>query len=427
MTATAAAPSQERRDQLITEAKAIAEKAKTDGRDLTTQEREEIAEKLTEVKGIQEALVEAAKSANIMAQLDGMAASVPDLGALGGKGGYQEVGAKTLGEHFVKHAHASLIDHKGQSGFTVDAPEFTASKANTDPQDVGSWSVGSPFLTDFDRTVVQAFRIRLTVDDLLSQGVIQGNAISYLIEGAMEGDYATVAEGGAKPQIHFVNPSQATDALKKIAGFIKLTDEFLEDADFLKSEIDNRLLYRLGYTQEQQLLNGSGTGQNILGLLNRSGIQTEVSASFATTPKDWEQAIFRAATKVETNSGLPVDGVVIHPTDYQTFRLRQDANGQYYGGGFFQGQYGVNGIAEKPPLWGYRTVVTPAIAQGTALVGSYQMAATAYSKVGRGVRVEAATQHASDFTSNLVTIRAEVRRALAVRVPLGFCKVTLTP
>jgi hypothetical protein len=61
---------------------------------------------------------------------------------------------------------------------------------------------------------------------------------------------------GAKPQIHFVNPTQVTDALKKIAGWIKLTDEFIEDADFLKSEIDNRLLYKLGYFEEQQLLNG---------------------------------------------------------------------------------------------------------------------------------------------------------------------------
>lgn len=65
-----------------------------------------------------------------------------------------------------------------------------------------------------------------------------------------------------------------TDALKKIAGFIKLTDEFLEDAPFLKSEIDGRLLYDLAWF-EQQLLNGNGSGQNVLGLLNRSGIQTE--------------------------------------------------------------------------------------------------------------------------------------------------------
>lgn len=419
MPATAAAPSKERRDELIAESKAIAEKAKAEKRDLTADEQQEIGGKLTEVKSISEALVSAAKSADIFAQLDGMAASAPE--DAGGRGA--DVAAKTLGEHFIKHAHGRMLDVKGQSGVTIAAPEFNV-KANTDNHVVGGWTDGVPFLTDFDRTIVQALRIRLTVADLLGQGTVAGNAISYLVEGAMEGAFTTVAEAGAKPQIHFANPTQVTDALKKIAGFIKLTDEFLEDADFLKSEIDNRLIYQLGYFEEQQLLNGNGSGQNLLGLLNRSGIQTEASASFATTPTDWPDAIFRGMTKVEVNSGFPADGIVIHPTDYQTFRLQKDGNKQYYGGGFFEGPYGNGAVLDKPPLWGLRTVVTPAITQGTVAVGAFKSVATVYRK--GGVRVESATQHATDFTSNLVTIRAEERIALACRVPLGICKVTLT-
>ncbi|MCV7065612.1 phage major capsid protein [Mycolicibacterium farcinogenes] len=209
-----------------------------------------------------------------------------------------------------------MIDSKGQTGLTFAAPEF-AMKAAADNHAVGGWTAGVPFLTDFDRTIVQALRIRLTVADLLSQGTISGNAISYLVEGAMEGDFTTVAEAGPKPQIHFVNPTQVTDALKKIAGFIKMTDEFLEDADFLVSEINNRLLYRLGYFEEQQLLNGDGTGQNLTGLLNRAGIQTETAAG----PTDNADALFRALTKIDVNSGLAPDGIVINPTDYQQLRL----------------------------------------------------------------------------------------------------------
>lgn len=120
--------------------------------------------------------------------------------------------------------------------------------------------------------------------------------------------------------MHYVNPTAVVDALKKIAGFIKLTDEFLEDAPFLKSEIDGRLLYDLAWFEEQQLLNGNGTGQNVLGLLNRSGIQTETGTSLAGNP----DSIFRAITKVSTASGLRADGVVINPTDYQALRLAKD-------------------------------------------------------------------------------------------------------
>ena len=61
---------------------------------------------------------------------------------------------------------------------------------------------------------------------------------------------------------------------------------------------------------------------------------------------------------------------------------------------------------------------------GTALVGAFSMATTLYRK--GGVRVEATNSNATDFTSNLVTIRAEERIALAVRQPLGFCKLTLS-
>ena len=399
-----------RRDDLVKQAREIAEKAKSEGRELTLEESGTIETNLTEVKSIRERKLSEAKSRNILAQLDSMAVEagpVDDVPAA--KSG-------SLGEHFVKNAHARMVETKGRSGASVSAPEY---KAAADTHVVGGWTAGVPFLTDFDRTVAHALRIRLTVADLLSSGTINGNAISYLVEGAMEGNYATVAEGAAKPQIHFANPTQVTDALRKIAGFIKVTDEFLEDADFLMTEINNRLLYQLGYFEEQQLLNGDGTGQNLQGLLLRSGIQTETAA----TADDNPDATFRAITKIEQNSGLPADGIVINPADYQKFRLAKDGNKQYFGGGFFEGQYGAGGFVQNPPLWGLRTVVTPAIAAGTALVGAFQMAATLYRK--GGIRVESTNSHASEFTNNIVTIRAEERIALAVRVPLGFTKLTL--
>jgi len=405
------APTRERRDELVKASREIAEKAKAEGRDLTGDEQTEISAALNEVRSITEHMVSAAKSREMMAQLDGMAATAPAV--VEG----EQPAAKSIGEHFIKSgAYARLVESKGRSGASVSAPEY---KAATDTHVVGGWTAGVPFLTDFDRTIGHALRIRLTVADLLSSGTVSGNAISYLVEGAMEGNYATVAEGAVKPQIHFVSPTQVTDALRKIAGFIRVTDEFLEDADFLMTEINNRLLYQLGYFEEQQLLNGDGTGQNVQGLLLRSGIQTETAA----TADDNPDAAFRAITKIEQNSGLPADGIVINPADYQKFRLAKDGNKQYFGGGFFEGQYGNGGILQNPPLWGLRTVVTPAIAAGTALVGAFQMASTLYRK--GGVRVEASNSDATNFTSNLVTIRAEERIALAVRVPLGFTKLTL--
>jgi HK97 family phage major capsid protein len=323
--------------------------------------------------------------------------------------------AKSLGEHYVKSAFETLKGRRGQKGLSVGAPEF---KAATDPQTIPA-SIG-PALTQIDTTIVTGVRRQLVVADLLGTETISGNALTYFVEGALEGDFTTVAELGKKPQLHFADPTPVTEALKKIAGFIKESDEIQDDAPWLVSAINGRLLYQLQLMEENQLLSGDGAGNNLRGILNRSGIQTVAAANNT----DNADAIFRAMTAVSLNGGLPADGVVINPADYQTLRLAKDANNQYYGGGFFAGEYGNGGITAQPPIWGLRTVVTPAIAAGTALVGAYGQAASVIRK--GGVRVDTTNSDVDDFEYNRVTVRAEERLALAVRRPAAFAKVTFS-
>jgi HK97 family phage major capsid protein len=405
------------KEQLIALQKAmqaIVDGAKASQRELTDDEITDLEAKAAEATELKAKIERAEKSASLMS-------SIGEMKTEGERTDAAPTAAKSLGEHFVKTVGKELGEKKGVKGASVTAPEFQV-KANTDTHVVGS--VFGPVLTEVDRTIVQAVRPRLTIADLLGTGTLSGNAISYFVEGALEGAFTTVAEAGAKPQLHIVDPTAVTDALKKIAGWIKVSDEMIEDLDFVMSEINGRLLYELAKFEEAQLLNGNGSGSNLLGLLNRSGVQTEARGNTASgdTAAD---TIFRAITKVTTGSGLDADGLVIHPSDYQSLRLTKDANGQYYGGGFFSGAYGNGGISEQPNVWGLRTVVTPAITAGTVLVGAFGQSATVYRK--GGVRVESTNSHASDFTSNLVTIRAEERLALAVRRPVGFVKTTITP
>lgn len=387
----------------------IVAKAQAEGRDLTEAEVSEVEIKSAEVTDLDAKIEAATKSAALVARIG---AIEPGREA---KSDEQRATARTLGDHFVAHAKSRLSSLRDEGSTSIAAPEY---KAATDNQE-SSGAAFVPHLTEYDRTSVQGVRTRLTVADLLGKGTLSGNAISYFVEGALEGAFTTVAEGGAKPQLHVVDPTAVTDALKKIAGFIKFTDEMVEDLDFYVSEINGRLLYELARFEEQQLLDGLGTGSTVQGLLRRSGIQTETGA----TKADNADAVFRSMTKVSTGSGLDADGIVIHPTDYQNFRLKVDGNGQYFGGGFFAGEYGNGTLTAQPPLWGLQTVVTPAISAGTVLVGAFAQAATLYRK--GGVRVESTNSHASDFTSNLITTRAEERVALAVRRPAGFVKLTL--
>lgn len=389
------------RDAAVKAARAIFDGAKATNRDLNTDELATVNEKLTIVKDLNGKIANAKQSEDLLDR----------LGSLdGGVHVDQEQHAKNLGEHFVKHGLAQLRAVRNTPGASVSVPEFKAA---------GDTQVTTGLVyPQIDTTVVQAYRRQPVVADLLGSGTLTSQSITYFVEGAREGDFATVPEAGLKPQLHY-NFSTVTESLTKIAGFIKLSDEMIEDLAFLVSEINQRLLYDLSIFEENQILNGDGTAPNLRGILNRSGIQTETGATSA----DNLDAIFRAITKVQTVTGLAADGVVIHPTDYQTFRLSKDANDQYYGGGPFSGPYGNGGVPIQPALWGVTTIVTAAIAAGTVLVGAFRQGGTVYRK--GGVTVSSTNSNVDDFIKNLVTIRAEERIALAVRVPSAFVKTTL--
>ena len=145
--------------------------------------------------------------------------------------------------------------------------------------------------------------------------------------------------------------------------------------------------------------------------------------STTTTAANLADDLFKALGKISNATGLEADALVINPADYEALRLGKDGNNQYYGGGYFAGQYGVGGMVEQPPVWGLRTVVTPAVLAGSPIVGAFKTAGTVYSK--GGLWVEATNANENDFTNGLVTVRATKRIALAVRKPAAFVKFTI--
>ena len=78
------------------------------------------------------------------------------------------------------------------------------------------------------------------------------------------------------------------------------------------------------------------------------------------------------------------DAIVINPADYERLRLAKDSNLQYYGGGYFYGPYGNSDVIAQPGIWGRQTVVTTAVAAGTALVGAFKAGGTVVGKAGEG-------------------------------------------
>ena len=223
--------------------------------------------------------------------------------------------------------------------------------------------------------------------------------------------------------------TKVDETLKKIATFLPVSDEMLEDYAQIQSYIDSRLQLFVRLQKEIQLLRGDGTGTNLVGLLNRVGLAPPVVKGNATPPTGSStgsylspttdndmDAIYRQITQVRVTSFLEPDAVVIDPAGWMTIQLSKNTQGTYYATGPFIA------VGASPSLWGKPVVPTTAMPAGTALVGAFGAATQVFNK--GGLTVEASNSHADFFQRNLTAIRAETRCLLAVYRPGALGAVT---
>jgi hypothetical protein len=321
---------------------------------------------------------------------------------------------ESLGAFVVRSLEEQLRERRGRQ-FSVSAPEFELrDDQGPAPETLltgGPFGTLSGLLTMIRPDVVEGYR-RPTISDLFAWEPVSTSAVTYYVEGAVQGSAGTTAEGANANQVSFDKPTPITDPIQKVTAMIKVSDEYLSDLPRLAARINNRLLYLLALAEENQLLYGDGEGTNIKGLTLRSGIQTYTPEGKETNA----EAIFHARTLVSTSMGSAADGVVINDWDYEGIRLSKTTDGFYYAGGPFAG-------AIDPPLWGIPTIVTPAVAELKTIVGAFALGATAYRN--GGITVQVANQNQDDFERGLLTILAQTRIGLAVERPVGFCLLSL--
>jgi HK97 family phage major capsid protein len=314
-------------------AQGVLEKVRAEGREMTTEEFEEAKGYLAEADAANAKIKQAEESAALMAKAFAVAPGEPASAAADPVG----VAAKLNADAGYKSA---MVSAAARTRFSARTTEFGAKDFST------GGPAGGLVQTEYGQVVPATLR-RPTIASLLGSGTLSATTLTYYVQGPTTGDFAVVDELGAKPAIDFSFEPEI-ETLTKIAGITKISDEAFQDVPYLVSVIEGQLRLRLVLAEENQLLNGPGTGTTITGLLNRSGILAEASTAAA----DDLDAIFRGMTAVEMATQLTADAVVINPLDYQRLRLTRDANEQYYGGGPFTGAYGNNGLQLGPGLWG---------------------------------------------------------------------------
>lgn len=242
-------------------------------------------------------------------------------------------------------------------------------------------------------------RRRPVVRSLLPVVQMTGGSVEVPVQKARNNNAAPVAEGTGKPQSD-VQLELKTFNARVIAHWMKASRQVIDDIPQLRGLIDTELLDGLKESEDNQLLNGDGTGQNLNGLIPQA---TAYAAPIIVPDINMIDVIGLGALQVSRAHYQP-DGVILNDGDWLQIRLLKNADGDYL--------FGPPGAEVAPRLFGLPVVPTTAMAQGDFLIGAFQAAATIYDRWD--ARIEVGFEN-DDFTKNLVTILGEERLALAVK------------
>lgn len=341
------------------------------------------------------------KADEALLNVNGLRARLDDLEQKAARDGGEADEAKSFGERFVEDERVKAFLSNEPTSGRVDARfKATISSATTD----AAGSAGAGIRTTRLPGILELPQRRMTVRDLLSQGRMDGNTLEYVRETGFTNSAAPVAELATKPESDLKFDVVNTSA-KVIAHWMKASRQILSDFSQLRSVIDQRLMYGLAYAEEQQLLNGDGTGQNLNGIIPQA---TAYSAPITITGGTEIDAIRLAMLQAEI-ALFPSTGIVMNPADWGRIELEKDSTGRYIIGNP-QGTI-------APTLWGLPVVTTPAIAVDKFLTGAFRLGAQVFDRWDARVEVGYVND---DFIKNLVTILAEERLALAVYRPQSF-------
>lgn len=343
-----------------------------------------------------------ASVAKLEGQLEALETSNRDLAqavAMGGKGAQAR---KSVGQQI---AASDQIKAYVAAGFTgtcqVNAAITTADSNN-----------GGGLIWDArDEEVVSMARRTLRIRDLLTVSPVNADLVKYRRQTVRTQNGGMTAEGAAPTKSVF-GWSQAEAAVRKIVAMTDATDEALADAAQLATLVDGELRYELDLKEEQQVLAGDNTGQNLHGLIPNA---TAFSAA-AGLPNTNRIERLRLAMLQVVLADYAADGIVLNPTDWAAIELTKDTTGRF-----------IVGNADSPigpSIWRLPVVESNTISAGTWLVGAMRIAATLYDRMS--VEVLISSENATNFEEGLKTMKATRRLALAVKRPTSLVSGNFT-
>lgn len=374
-------------------------KAEEEKRALTADERETIDAKLAKAKELHAELDRAKAIDAMQGTVRELIAAAPVVSSA------QRQTSKSFGEQVAASAIGDFIRAGHARGGSWVSPSVDILAA-TLTEDAASG--GKLLVPQYQPGLIVPPYVAPTVSGLFAQGTTDAASIVYMVEKTYVNAAGPVPEGGDKPESTLTFDS-VTDAVKKVATWLPVSEEMLADVSQITAYINNRLRQFVELAMDVQVIRGDGLAGAMVGILNRAGLAPAVTRGASELNA---MAIYRQVVEIAATSFLMPDAVVLSPRAWGQCVIAQTSQGVFYGSGMFAGM-------QSPTLWGLPVVLTNQFTDETdGLVGAFKQGGQLWKR--DQITVQASNSHADFFTKNLVAIRAEQRAALAVYRPGAF-------
>jgi HK97 family phage major capsid protein len=242
------------------------------------------------------------------------------VGGFGGAGETKSLGEIVTETEQIKSFYANRLSRSGK----VLVGDLLGKKT-------AILSDGSLFTQPQRVWPIQAIWPPLRLRDVLRVTPATSNLIEFVRESSSTN--AAAPQGfGSSPQI-YENVVKAESALgftlmglpvQTLAHWIPASRQVLEDSAALSSFLNSRMIFFLKLKEEDELLNGTGTGGDLDGLLKNA------TAFAANSPHDTRLDTLRHAIEQVAVSGFNANAVVLHPSDWATVELgKAVVSGEY--------------------------------------------------------------------------------------------------
>lgn len=212
---------------------------------------------------------------------------------------------------------------------------------------------------------------------------------------------APVGEGQQKPQFGLKLEETSVRA-QWIAGFMKMSVNLLDDVEGMTTFLQSRLPEKLLRVEDEQILDGNGVANNLLGIQSVGNF-----TAGATAVTNRAETLVNAISQLE-NLDREANGILLNPADWYTLWMyKAVTSGEY--------TLPVN-LVER--VGGQMFIAGVPVFKSTAeraldyLVGDWNMGANLITR--EPARVEFFREDGTNVQTNQITVRIEERVALPV-------------